>query len=203
MRAGAAVHLTPKATDVLLLLVSRRPAAVSKAELLDRVWPGTFVTDASLSRTVHEIRAAIGDSGAVAIRTVHGYGYAFQAGLEPVPTEQRAPAPATVAPRRRAWLIVGGRAVPLAEGTYLIGRDPQVAFPVESRYASWHHARLTVAGDHSMIEDLGSKNGTVVRGERLVGVCQLQDDDEIVVGAVRFVFRTGARVLPTETAPPR
>jgi DNA-binding winged helix-turn-helix (wHTH) protein len=201
-RAGAPVHLTPKAMEVLLLLVLHRPAAVSKAEVLERVWPGTFVTDASLARTVHEIRAAIGDRGAVAIRTVHGYGYAFQAQVHSDRTAAPAAPSDSLSPNRRAWLIVGGRAVPLTNGAYVIGRDPQVAFPVESRSASWHHARLTVTDDHTRIEDLGSKNGTLVRGERLVGVRQLQDDDDIVVGAVRLVFRTGARGLPTETSPP-
>ena len=61
VRDGLTVHLTPKAFEVLALLVSERPRALKKAEILDRVWPGTFVTDASLTRTIHEIRDAIGD----------------------------------------------------------------------------------------------------------------------------------------------
>jgi DNA-binding winged helix-turn-helix (wHTH) protein len=77
------VHLTAKAFEVLALLVSERPRAVPKAELLEAVWPGTFVTDASLARTIHEIRAAIGDDKTgVAIRTVHGHGYSFVAEAE-------------------------------------------------------------------------------------------------------------------------
>ena len=47
---------------MLVLLAMARPRAVPKAEILDGVWPDTFVTDASLARTVHEIRDAIGDS---------------------------------------------------------------------------------------------------------------------------------------------
>ena len=62
------VHLTPKTFDVLVLLAMARPRAVPKAEILDRVWPDTFVTDASLARTVHEIREAIGDSDGTVIR---------------------------------------------------------------------------------------------------------------------------------------
>ena len=60
---GTAVPLTFNAFDVLVLLLTNRPSAVSKAEILDRVWPNTFVSDASLARTINEIRKAIGESG--------------------------------------------------------------------------------------------------------------------------------------------
>jgi len=55
------VHLSPKAFEFLKVLVENRPRALSKQELLDRVWPGVFVSDASLARCVSEIRDAIGD----------------------------------------------------------------------------------------------------------------------------------------------
>ena len=58
---GEAVHLTPKAYELLRLLLERRPAAVSKAEIHDRIWPGTFVSDVNLATLVFEIRTAIGD----------------------------------------------------------------------------------------------------------------------------------------------
>ena len=97
-RGGKPAHLTPKALDLLLLLVAERPRAVGKSELLDRVWPDTFVTDASLARTVHEIRDAIGDDSA--IRTVHGHGYSFAAAAEEVaPTGLQRPLPRSRLPR--------------------------------------------------------------------------------------------------------
>lgn len=197
-KSGEPVHLTPKAMEVLLLLVARRPAAVSKEDILEQVWPGTFVTDASLARTVHEIRGAIGDGAAVAIRTVHGHGYAFHTEAVPV---ARSPVDVTTTLDRpvRGWLIVGGRAVPLHDGEVLVGRDPRAAIPLESRLASWHHARLVVSADGVTIEDLASKNGTTVRGQRLTAPRCLEDDDDVVLGGARLVFRTGARVLPTDT----
>lgn len=191
------MHLTPKAIEVLLLLISRRPAAISKAEILDSVWPGTFVTDASLARTVHEIRDAIGDAEPSPIRTVHRHGYAFQsvAVTENDLTDRHGDSPPV-----RAWLLVGGRALPLRDGTVLVGRDPSATIPVESRLASWHHARLEVTSEGVTVEDLGSKNGTTVRGSLIEGVRALQDDDDIVFGGVRFLFRNGEQALPTETA---
>jgi len=73
------VHLSPKAFELLKVLVENRPRALSKAELLDKIWPGVFVSDASLARSVSEIRDAIGDHSRSDgfVRTVHGFGYAF------------------------------------------------------------------------------------------------------------------------------
>ncbi|MFN7979078.1 MAG: winged helix-turn-helix domain-containing protein [Vicinamibacterales bacterium] len=195
VRAGAPAHLTPKAFDVLWLLISERPRVVDKGELFDRVWPGTFVTDASLSRTIHEIRDALGDS-AVAIRTVHGRGYAFDAEAVDL-VGGRNPAPA--APIVRAWLLIGARAVALRDGETLIGRDPSVGAPLEPLLTSWHHARLRVTEDMVTIEDLRSKNGTTLRGQRLSAAEVLRDGDEIVIGATRIIFRSGEKMLPTAT----
>jgi len=62
LHRGAPVHLTPKAYALLQLLLERRPAAVSKAEIHDRIWPGTFVSEVNLATLVFEIRAAVGDA---------------------------------------------------------------------------------------------------------------------------------------------
>ena len=55
------LRLSPKAFELLALLIERRPDAVSKAEIRERLWPGTFVSDSSLPSLVSEIREAIGD----------------------------------------------------------------------------------------------------------------------------------------------
>ena len=80
-RGGEPVHLSRKAFDALLLLLDRRPNAVGKEELHDRLWPGTFVVDANLSVTMAEVRRALGDDPQESqfIRTVHRVGYAFAA----------------------------------------------------------------------------------------------------------------------------
>ena len=199
-RRGAAVHLTPKAFGVLHLLVADRPRAVPKAELLERVWPGTFVTDASLARTIHEIREAIGDADGAIVRTVHGHGYAF--GGEVV---EDAPAlPATKHDPRdsevRGWLHMDSRGIALRDGDTLIGRDPTAALSLDSSLVSWHHARLRVTATAVTVEDLTSKNGTTLRGQRIVGPTNVHDGDDIVVGTSRMVYRAGARLGRTETA---
>ncbi len=187
---GRPVHLGPKALDLLLLLVAERPRAIRKAEILDRVWPDTFVTDASLARAVHEIREAVGDGATTVIRTIHGYGYAFSAdAVDAAHPDGAAPPMARLA----GWMVIDGQAIPVGPGELLIGRDPAVAIAMTSSQASWHHARLVVANGEVTLEDLGSKNGTEVNRRRLSTPTRLRDGDEIVIGAARFLFRTGER----------
>ncbi len=80
-RGTERVHLSPKAFELLGLLLERRPRAVSKDELFTLLWPKTFVTEASLAGLVAEIRREIRDDARVPryLRTVHGFGYAFSA----------------------------------------------------------------------------------------------------------------------------
>jgi DNA-binding winged helix-turn-helix (wHTH) protein len=74
------VHITRKAVDLLVLLTSRSPQAVSKKEIHEHLWPHTFVSDMSLTTLVYELRACLGESARRQrhVRTVHGYGYLFR-----------------------------------------------------------------------------------------------------------------------------
>ena len=124
-----------------------------------------YVTDASLARTIHEIRAAIGDGPEGSpIRTVHGHGYAFVATVREEPVAPNGVVDSQAQRPTLAWLVSGPRAVPLIEGMHVAGRDPSAGIPVECVQTSWHHARFIVTADSVMIEDLNSKNGTRVNG---------------------------------------
>ena len=76
-------HLTPKAFDLLRLLIRHAPRVVSKAEIHAALWPDTFVSDAALIVLIKEIRRALSDRDASSpiVRTVHRVGYAFRATL--------------------------------------------------------------------------------------------------------------------------
>ena len=90
-RDGARVHLSPKAFDLLHLLVQRTGALVEKRELLATLWPDTFVEEANLSVQVAAVRKALrpyGDGGA--IETVPKRGYRFIAPVEQVIAEPSA-----------------------------------------------------------------------------------------------------------------
>jgi Tol biopolymer transport system component/DNA-binding winged helix-turn-helix (wHTH) protein len=78
-RGGSAIPLEPKAFDVLRYLIEHRDRLVTKDELLDAVWPGTFVTPNALTRAVAQLRKALDDDARDAkyIETVAKRGYRF------------------------------------------------------------------------------------------------------------------------------
>jgi DNA-binding winged helix-turn-helix (wHTH) protein len=79
------VHLPPKAFELLALLVTRRPAAVSKREIQQALWPDAFVNEGNLFKLVFQVRRALGGE-ARRLRTVNRFGYAF-GGARPVEGE--------------------------------------------------------------------------------------------------------------------
>jgi TolB-like protein/DNA-binding winged helix-turn-helix (wHTH) protein/Tfp pilus assembly protein PilF len=103
------VRLSPKALQLLEILVTNRPKALSKSDLQDRLWPDTFVVEKNLANLISEIRQALGESaaGSAFIRTVPKYGYAFHEAAGPAAAGETTP-PTPAAPRpRRAALAVG------------------------------------------------------------------------------------------------
>jgi DNA-binding winged helix-turn-helix (wHTH) protein len=187
------VHLSPKAFELLQVLIEARPRALSKSELHERLWPSTFVSEATLSSLVAEVREALGERGRRAqfIRTLHGYGFAFSA--------TAAAAPAGVNSIAH-WITCDGREIPLADGEHVLGRDTDARVELRSPAVSRHHARIIVSGVAATLEDLGSKNGTSVRGKPLTSPVQLADGDEIRIGSFVLTFRTVSAKGSTETA---
>ncbi len=79
LREGRPVPLTPKLFDTLLALVERSGHVVEKSELMETVWPGTFVEESNLSSNVSLLRKALGagEGGEPFIETVARRGYRF------------------------------------------------------------------------------------------------------------------------------
>ncbi len=80
-RDGEPVTITPKAFDLLVVLVERGGAAVSKEELMAALWPDTAVEEGNLAFQVSTLRKALGSEGAGCIATLPGRGYQFVAPL--------------------------------------------------------------------------------------------------------------------------
>lgn len=192
-RGKEAVPLGPKAFELLELLLASRPKALSKARIREALWPRTFVSESNLTSVVNELRSALGDRPRRSrfVRTVYGFGYAFCG--EAAEAEG---APAAHVTRLR--LFLDDREIALRDGENLLGRlDEGVAW-LESPTVSRRHARIVVADGRATLEDLGSKNGTFVKGERVTSSRVLSDGDDILLGRVHATFR----VLPlveTET----
>jgi eukaryotic-like serine/threonine-protein kinase len=89
---GAVAHLDRKPLEVLLHLLRHAGEVVTKDELAEAVWPGRIITDSNLTKTVAVLRAALGEQGQAAIKTVHGYGYRLVAPVSvQVPTTEPVP----------------------------------------------------------------------------------------------------------------
>ena len=200
--AGREIHLEPKAFELLSALVLERPKALSKTDLQERLWPGTFVAEANLSNLVAEIRAALNDPARAPrfVRTAHRYGYAF-CGVAASLTDPGDTAPAGLWCR----LELSGRRFPLPIGEHIIGRDADLAIRFDTSTVSRHHARVVVTSDAAVLEDCGSKNGTFRGDERVMSPMALADGDTIRIGSVRLTFHVSSPFGPTvthETAPP-
>jgi DNA-binding winged helix-turn-helix (wHTH) protein/tetratricopeptide (TPR) repeat protein len=78
LHEGEPVPLTPKAFQLLLVLVRRCNVIVTKDELMKSVWPDTFVEETNLSRNIFALRKALGETEQNRfIITVPGRGYRF------------------------------------------------------------------------------------------------------------------------------
>ena len=193
-RGDGDVHLTPKAFDLLRLLVDEAPRVIAKSEIHDRIWPGTFVTDATLVGVVKELRRALaGGGGSSPIRTVHRIGYALAV---PVTRHRQA---STRPVEAVHWLVADGRRLPLHEGVNTIGRDPDSDVFLNFSSVSRHHARIVIERDRTRLEDAGSKNGTRVGDAVVLEPVTIKDGDLLYLGTVRVSYRTASPSVSTET----
>jgi DNA-binding winged helix-turn-helix (wHTH) protein len=194
---GAEVHLQPKAFQFLELLIQNRPRVVPKAEIHERLWPGTFVSDGTLTSLLAEVRDAIGDDAHQPrfVRTAHRVGYAFSADAQEVRDRLSG-----VSWAGSAWLVRGRQRIPLEGGESILGRDPGAAVWLDDPSVSRRHARIVVAEQGVTLEDLGSKNGTFL-GETRVGLpVPLSDGDTIRIGSVPLVVRLFSEPESTVTS---
>jgi DNA-binding winged helix-turn-helix (wHTH) protein len=190
-RSGEPLHLSPKAFDLLALLLDARPRVVRKEELIDALWPDVVVEEANVRNLVAEIRMVIGDvTKPHLIRTLPRIGYAFCGEVRELgaPTGCRLCGP--------------DRDFALSAGENFLGRADDCDVPVRASGVSRKHARIRVATDGAVLEDLKSKNGTWLNGVRVAEAVPLHDADQISLGAAVFTFRTVAPGGTTTTVAP-
>jgi hypothetical protein len=184
------VTLRPRVTELLICLASCGGELATKQHLIDTVWETGFVTVNALTHLVAELRAALGDDAENPryIETIPRRGYRLIA-----PTTYRTEPSAAKPAENFRFLLVDedGVELGLAEGDNIIGRAPDAAIRVNTSEVSRRHARILIEGTEATIEDLGSKNGTFLRGRRIDDAAPLVDADEIQIGAnlARFRFK--------------
>jgi DNA-binding winged helix-turn-helix (wHTH) protein len=184
-RGGEAVPLSPKAFQLLGLLLDSRPNPLSQQRLRDALWPEAHVGYTSLAQVVAELRKSLGDSARTPrfLRTVSRFGYAFSG--EVVEGERPRFEPAPI----RGAFLAGKREYFVPAGETLVGRGEECGLRLPSTGVSRIHAWIR-ADEHGVwLSDEGSKNGTWVNGKRREGPTLLSDGDEVVFGTFRTVFR--------------
>jgi DNA-binding winged helix-turn-helix (wHTH) protein len=197
LRDGAEIGLSPKAFQLLLLLVENRSRALSRDELQQQLWPSTFVLETNLAGLIAEVRRALDDTAErpTFVRTMHRFGYRFIGDAHEVDAAKQS------GPVLTYWLLWDTRQLPLAEGDNIVGRGIDATVWVDAPGVSRHHARIVVGRGKAMLEDLGSKNGTYVGGHRVTTPHRLADGDQVRLGSVLVTFRIPQPPGATETAP--
>ena len=120
----------------------------------------------------------------------------------------------TVVPRKRTGsrkrTLVGSltpdhapdNVYPLLESEYSIGRGPENKIPIADGSVSTKHARIARTPEGFVLEDLQSRNGTFVNGERLEQPRVLADGDLIRLGKVILTFNVARESKVSETTTP-
>jgi DNA-binding winged helix-turn-helix (wHTH) protein len=197
-RGDERVQIRPRLMDVLIFLAKHPGEVVSKDEIIAAVWARRFMAESVLTRSIAELRRSLGDSAVKPqfIETITKRGYRLVAPVENVKGSVIAPV-AEPAPSRKplavgehpCGLCWGEQEIPLSEGENVIGRTRDAVVRISSSRVSRRHARIVVTGGRAVVEDLGSKNGTFVRGRRINRPVELSDGDEICFGRDVVVFR--------------
>jgi hypothetical protein len=124
---------------------------------------------------------------------------------KPAPPSASAPeeAPAVTQPQRRLRTLAGsltpngaGNVHPLLDTEYTIGRDATNAIVIADGSVSSKHARVVRTPDGFTLEDLNSRNGTFVNGERVTGTTLLKDNDVVRFGRVILTFNAATEEVP-------
>jgi len=108
LRDGEPIALTPKAFNVLAVLVRHSGSLVEKDELLNEVWPDTIVEESSLSQKIYQLRKILDDGSGEDhyIQTVPRHGYRFVAEVREVK-----PHPAETSENRSATSRIDSREI--------------------------------------------------------------------------------------------
>ena len=196
VRAERAVSLSPKAFDLLELLLRERPRAVSRTRLRAALWPQTHVGATSLHVLVSQVRTVLEDEAQEPrwIRTVQRFGYAFcgsATGEGETPAAEDAGA--------ACWLSSEEGDFRLRDGDNVLGRDAGVDVRVDRPGVSRRHACIRVGGGRAILTDLDSKNGTFVGSEPVASPRLLHDGDKVRLGLRASVVFLRSAADETET----
>jgi DNA-binding winged helix-turn-helix (wHTH) protein/TolB-like protein/tetratricopeptide (TPR) repeat protein len=200
-RNGSAVLVTPKAFDLLVILVERGGAVVSKETLMTDLWPETAVEEGNLTFQISTLRKALGSEGAGYIATIPGRGYQFVAPLQRLEiadaaetiVEDQERMTITVSESRRSpwmWLAALAIVVLAAGSAALLNRKAAPApairslavLPFKPLDAAQRDEALELGMADTLITRLSRMPGIVVRPVSSVRRYSKLEDDPLEAG---------------------
>jgi Tol biopolymer transport system component/DNA-binding winged helix-turn-helix (wHTH) protein len=147
MRDGRLTPMPPKVFDTLLVLVENSGRVVSKDELMQSLWPDTFVEESNLTQNISQLRRALGDANAHYIETIPKRGYRFVAGVQHSAHSGHSGQAAVNGASPEENIAVNGHATAAAEAAVQLAGVEQSIQPVAEPAAEnfERRRRLTVA----------------------------------------------------------
>jgi len=155
-RRGELIPLTPKSMETLIVLIERHGRIVDKKELMEAVWPETFVEEVSLARNISILRKVLSesDNGESYIKTIPKRGYRFVA---PVQRTDQASSAATW-PEARPGVAMPGSRLALQACVAVVG----VLLVLGAIYFFVHHRAVLAENDSIVLADLSNTTGESV-----------------------------------------
>jgi DNA-binding winged helix-turn-helix (wHTH) protein/tetratricopeptide (TPR) repeat protein len=142
-RDGKLVQIFPKALEILVLLVARDGAVVSREELLDAVWRDAFVEESNITYTVSLLRKTLDQNGKKKfIQTVPKRGYRFVAEVREVNDENEKPEIIAAAPD----LSSSAAAAVVADSALIKQPEPATEAQQPKAQIGWHFIGLILIG---------------------------------------------------------
>jgi DNA-binding response OmpR family regulator len=149
--AGQQVAIEPKVFEVLVYLLQHRDRVVTKEELLEQCWSGTFVSEAALTRCLAKVRKTVQPepTGPPVIKTIYGRGYSFVA---PVTVLSREPSPPLIAATQDATPIATGRSKIL-----IVDDEPFNVDYLEQELEELGYATISAANGQEALEKVAAE----------------------------------------------
>jgi pSer/pThr/pTyr-binding forkhead associated (FHA) protein len=98
---------------------------------------------------------------------------------------------------------LGGKAIPITQPQFVIGRDPKCHLRPASPVVSKHHCALVSRGERAFVNDFNSTNGTFLNDQPVKGEVELQNGDILKVGPITFAVSLEATHTPVDEPTPK
>ena len=195
-RHGQTVRLEKMPMEVLILLVQRPGALLSRSDIHAALWGAdVFVDrDAAINTAIRKIRRALRDDPAKPqfVETVVGKGYRFVAAVESDAHSGSRSLPSYLVTRGRKKFV-------LSAGEMIFGRDPAAQVCIDHPSVSRRHAVLSIGANGTVLRDLGSRNGTFLNGQQVDRPVKVASGAIIGLGPVMLTFVVVTAMPSTES----